>query len=307
MPHSSIDWNDTNHITKINNWRNQIYGRAGLKSKEVTMWLPDEELWFELYFQLSIAESRARGILLPKTSSILHAFNQTFVGHTLQDTNGNHIGPRSERKHNAFASKFNRMCPHLRARLQQCIFGKSGDVFVPEITVQMLEAYKAMKMEMSEKGIEKESEYSDHLKEWRQLFSHLPGVGDVPFTTDEDDAAAVLMSMATSASSYASQQSHDPPIMSSTGHHKLGALADVTSYYTNVSHANKEGRVFITPELFCSAVSCSTEIAYPLTPTCTFHSPDKSQCSSTNFEHFNRRPTTALYGLDMASLIASPD
>lgn len=35
------------------------------------MLLPDEELSFELYFNLSIAESRVRGMLVPKTLQVL--------------------------------------------------------------------------------------------------------------------------------------------------------------------------------------------------------------------------------------------
>ncbi|KAH8730735.1 hypothetical protein GQ44DRAFT_722985 [Phaeosphaeriaceae sp. PMI808] len=163
MPHSAIDWHDASHISKINNWRNQIYGRAGIKSKAVSLWLPDEELWFELHFQLTIAESRVRGILLPKTSAVLQSFNETFVGRVIRDCHGFDTEPRVERNSNAFASKFNRMCPGLRARLNQSVFGRSGDSFVPGISVEMLEAYKRMKGDMERKGIENESAYSEHL------------------------------------------------------------------------------------------------------------------------------------------------
>jgi hypothetical protein len=169
------------------------------------MWLPDEELWFELYFNLSIAESRTRGILVPKTLQVLVAFNKTFVGKILQDSHGNDVGPRAARQSNAFASKFNRMCPHLRARLHQSVFGKSGDTFLPEITLDMLLSYKDMKINMEYKGITKESEYNEDLQEWLHLFSHLPtvndfpdsSVDDLPGSSAEDDAAAVLISMAT--------------------------------------------------------------------------------------------------------------
>jgi hypothetical protein len=46
--------------------------------KKIVLWLTDEELWMKLYFQLSIAESRKRGMLLPTTPDILVAFNVTF-------------------------------------------------------------------------------------------------------------------------------------------------------------------------------------------------------------------------------------
>jgi hypothetical protein len=198
IPHSAIDWNDIEHINKINNWRNQIYGRAGLKSKIVNTWLPDEELWFELYYQLSIAESRTRGMLIPKTVQVLRMFNETFVGQVLQDSHGKTMEPRIERQANAFASKFNRMCLHLKARLTQSVLGKSGDAFVPSITMAMLQTYKQMKTAMADKGIKTESAYAENLAEWLHLFSHLPFTSqDRPVTSVENDAAAALMSMAT--------------------------------------------------------------------------------------------------------------
>ncbi|KAF2036511.1 hypothetical protein EK21DRAFT_51638 [Setomelanomma holmii] len=202
LPHSTIDWHNVEHINKINNWRNQIYGRAGMKSRAVSMWLPDEELWFELYYQLSIAESRARGILLPKTSNVLAAFNQTFASRILQDHQERDTEPRGERHLNAFTSKFNRMCPDLRVRLQQCVFGKFGDAFVPTITFEMMQVYKRMKEEMQLRGTVSESGYCEDLEEWRDLFSHLPDAKDVemrvePLPTEEDSAAAALLCMAT--------------------------------------------------------------------------------------------------------------
>jgi hypothetical protein len=202
IDHSDIDWHDMEHINKINNWRNQIYGRAGLKSKVVTTWLPDEELWFELYYQLSIAESRTRGMLVPKTVQVLHAFNATFVGQVLKDSHGRTMEPRIERQANAFGSKFNRMCAYLKARLHQSVFGKSGDVFVPHITMEMLQAYKQMKAQMAAKGLKTESTHAGNLAEWLHFFSHLPAVDPAsvqnqPVTSVEDDAAAVLISMST--------------------------------------------------------------------------------------------------------------
>jgi hypothetical protein len=198
LAHSSIDWNNPLHINKINNWRNQIYGRAGMTHKKIVLWLTDEELWMELYFQLSIAESRKRGMLLPTTPEILVAFNETFVGHVLMHK-GREMEPRGERKLSAFTSKFNRTCLLLRARLSQCVVGKSGDVFVPRITFERLQAYKQMKERLG-LGKETESAYAKGLDEWNRLFSRLPGddigVRDEPVATAEDGAAGALMSLA---------------------------------------------------------------------------------------------------------------
>ncbi|KNG49883.1 ubiquitin-protein ligase E3A [Stemphylium lycopersici] len=117
IPHSVIDWSNAAHIRKINAWRNQIYGRAGIKARTVSAWHEDEELWFELWFQLSIAEARRSGggVLMPGVKVVREAFNGFFVGRRLsagtKGTDGVVFGvgePRGARGANAFASKFAR-------------------------------------------------------------------------------------------------------------------------------------------------------------------------------------------------------
>jgi hypothetical protein len=174
LSHSQIDWNDAEHIAKINAWRNQIYGRAGMKAKDVTMWLPDEEAWFELYYHLSIAASRSCGMLIPKSKDVLASFNETFV-EVVTANEGENVQAPGNRLPNAFASKLNRMCLGLKARLVASVYNKSGDTFVPKITIVMLEDYKQMKADLAKKGIHAESPYSDNLEEWREFMSHLPG------------------------------------------------------------------------------------------------------------------------------------
>lgn len=188
IPHSLIDWNSPHHISKINAWRNQIYGRAGLKARSVSLWYEAEELWFELYFQLSIVEARKHGIMLPGSRQVREAFNKTFVGKVIQGRAGEDLPPRVEREGNAFASKFNRMFPLLRARLNGCVMGRSGDVFVPVITFGMMERYKVMKRNLVERGIEAESEYADELHGWQWFLSHLPDVGMQAVVREEEDA-----------------------------------------------------------------------------------------------------------------------
>ena len=101
------------------------------------MWHEQEDQWLELYFQLSIAESRKSDFMLPATKAIREAFNETFVGKVLQDKEGNDLEPRVGRQTNAFASKFGRVCPLLKKQLDDCVFGRSGDVFVPKITIEV--------------------------------------------------------------------------------------------------------------------------------------------------------------------------
>jgi hypothetical protein len=275
------------------------------------MWLPDEELWFELYFQLSIAESRARGILLPKTLLILNAFNQTFVGHILQDSHGNNIGPRVERNSNAFASKLNRMCPQLRTRLQQCVFGKSGDIFVPKITLDMLHAYKEMKTEMAVKGIEKESEYSDDLAEWCHLFFNLPSINHAPISTVEDDVAAVLISMATQpvnaqqCDSFGGEK-HSSPIsegFTDSIHHE--GLFEMSSQYTPPPQDKAYKESSNTPELFRTSFAYTQDSEGPLTPARTLSFSDNDKPVNVGF--LAPRSVTPVRELEIASLIASPD
>ncbi|CAO2655708.1 Nn.00g045110.m01.CDS01 [Neocucurbitaria sp. VM-36] len=250
IPHSMIDWNSPQHISDINSWRNQIYGRAGVKAKQVTIWHEEEELWFELYFHLSIAESRTRGILIPKTKAVLEAFNESFVGRVLKDKDGNSIEARRERQLNAFASKFNRICPHLRARLHQSVFGKSGDMFVPKITDIMLKTYQQMKAEMCAQGIIGESDYSDNLEEWQHFLSHLPSYSnvetqDIPTESaedivkaKEDDAAAALLSL-----------SHEPihlqEALVTEGEDTASKLFDIE--ITNLNAATPPAHMNLTP------------------------------------------------------------
>ncbi|KAG9188956.1 hypothetical protein G6011_05824 [Alternaria panax] len=214
IPHSMIDWTSAAHISKINAWRNQIYGRAGLKARSVSLWYEQEELWFELYFRLSIKEARkaGRGILLPGAKGVREVFNKCFVGTVIRDRAGDELPPRVEREANAFASKFNRMFPVLRARLNACVFGMSGDVFIPQMTLGMMERYRVMKADMKAKGIECESEYADHLEDWQHFLSHLPESEDVEvrgvIKEEEDgkemkakevDAVAALISLSHSS------------------------------------------------------------------------------------------------------------
>jgi len=178
-----------------------------VKARSVSLWYEAEELWFELYFQLSIVESRKRGIMLPGSRQVREAFNKTFVGRVIKGRNGENLLPRVEREGNAFASKLNRMFPALRARLNGCVVGRSGDVFVPVITFGMMERYRVMKGDLAERGIEAESEYADGLEEWRWFLSHLPDVEMEAIVKEEEvremeakelDAVAALVSLANS-------------------------------------------------------------------------------------------------------------
>ncbi|KZM26044.1 hypothetical protein ST47_g2795 [Ascochyta rabiei] len=175
---SEIDWNYQRHIEDINNWSNQIYTRAALYVKMVDVWVPDEEAWIELYFHLSIAETRKHGIRLPMTKDVWQAFLQFFGDRELTGKYGE-VVTRKPRTNSAFSAKFRRF-EELAERLEQCMRGKSGDLFMPNMTETMLDRFKEMKGGMEAKGLKKESAYAGQdLQDWLAFFSHLPTEGDV--------------------------------------------------------------------------------------------------------------------------------
>ncbi|KAI0579414.1 Herpes-BLLF1 multi-domain protein [Pyrenophora tritici-repentis] len=174
IPHASIDWNNAYHIGKINSWRNQIYQRAGIKTRLIVSWHELEELWMELYYQLSIVEARQRNgnIILPSPKQLRDSFNELFVGRVLKDRRGRSLAPRDERHATAFGSKFNRMFHTLKARLNACVRGK-GKEFMPEIRFAMLLAYKAKKVEM---GVEADDAVDG--EEWEAFLEQLYEIAD---------------------------------------------------------------------------------------------------------------------------------
>ncbi|KAF1957086.1 hypothetical protein CC80DRAFT_561583 [Byssothecium circinans] len=144
LVHAQIDWNNTEHIMKINSWRNQLYGRAGMKAKTVIMWHADEEAYIELFFHLLILEAAQRGLMVPKAKEILEEYNDFFRGKVMKDANGMESDPRVDRKHNAFVSKLNRAVLELKPRLESMLLGKSGDFFSPQIDQEKLDVYKEL-------------------------------------------------------------------------------------------------------------------------------------------------------------------
>ncbi|KAF9700699.1 hypothetical protein EKO04_001452 [Ascochyta lentis] len=211
---SQIDWNNRRHIEDINSWSNQIYTRAALYVKQVEPWLPDEEAWIELYFHLCIAETRKRGIRQPRIKETWQTFLRFFADRELIGKDGE-VVMREPRTNSAFSAKFRRF-EELAERLQQCMRGKSGDIFMPDITEAKLDRFKEMKAEMAAKGLQKESAYAgENLPDWLAFFSRLPTERDIDddeqdgeeqqledsgvafVTVEEDiDAAATLISMA---------------------------------------------------------------------------------------------------------------
>ncbi|KAK7181204.1 hypothetical protein PSPO01_12681 [Paraphaeosphaeria sporulosa] len=152
--HADIDWDNKEHIDKINAWRNQIYGRAGIKNKTVLMWHKDEEAWIELFYQLLVVEAQERecGIEPPKPKTIREKFNEFFVGKVLLSAGGEELDPRVERGPGPFTSKLGRLVRALRPYLDEKLTSKNGSMFVPKINQEMIEEYQKLKAKLIELG-----------------------------------------------------------------------------------------------------------------------------------------------------------
>ncbi|KAI0625887.1 Herpes-BLLF1 multi-domain protein [Pyrenophora tritici-repentis] len=261
IPHASIDWNNAYHIGKINSWRNQIYQRAGIKTRLIVSWHELEELWMELYYQLSIVEARQRNgnIILPSPKQLRDSFNELFVGRVLKDRRGRSLAPRDERHATAFGSKFNRMFHTLKARLNACVRGK-GKEFMPEIRFAMLLAYKAKKVEM---GVEADDanlmqeeeddlDYGDSGAEEEKQ--------DLMQEEDESDSETV----AGYEDRHPTQQQQEAFGLTALEADAIDALLSLSSASNN--HTTAYG--FATPELTRSArTSLSTAESVPTPPS----------------------------------------
>jgi hypothetical protein len=159
LVHAEIDWDDAEHIAKINSWRNQLYGRAGLKAKDVCMWDPEEEAWLELYFHLIIVQGTKDGLMIPRAKDVLDDFNAFFMGRVFTNKRSEEQEPRKARHHNAFVSKMNRVVQHLKTRLEFMMLGKSGDYYRPVVTQSMLDQYVVLKDELKASKVMNKGEY----------------------------------------------------------------------------------------------------------------------------------------------------
>lgn len=211
---SEIDWNNKAHVAEINQWRNQIYNRAGMKMKEVDTWSPDEELWIELYCHLSIAEATKQAIRQPQTKAIGEVFLAFFVDREVKDRRGV-VVEREPRSLSSFSNKFIRVYPDLKRHLKQSMLGTTGDAFMPTITDELLNDFKKVKAEMVSSGGQTQAASFLQTLEWRAFFLPQPaeeGNGDITLDNKEgdqdesdfaselahreDDAAGTLVSMA---------------------------------------------------------------------------------------------------------------
>ncbi|KAF1923165.1 uncharacterized protein M421DRAFT_332058 [Didymella exigua CBS 183.55] len=180
IPYGLIEWDNPRHISMINAWRRQLYGRgASKKLRETQWWLPDEELWLEMYCHLSIAETNRRAIDLPAKNDVGEEFLRFFEGRKLEDQHGGAV-KRERRTLSSVTGKFGRSFPYLRECLAQAVVGMSGHVFTPSITGEEIDRFKTFKAEILEKGIRTEMVGFVNSPEWRAFFlSQSSGNDDV--------------------------------------------------------------------------------------------------------------------------------
>lgn len=202
LVHADIDWDSKEHIDKINAWRNQIYGRAGIKNKTVLMWHMDEEAWLELFHQLLIVEANKRGFESPKPRIIREMFNEFFVDKVLLTPAGE-LDPRTERSAGPFTSKLGRIARTLRPYLQEKLHGKNGNTFVPKIDQETIEGYQKLKSDLAKLGcddekiipweeVEDEANNKAYVVRCREFIASLSGQDDVKMKDDDEEDATLV-------------------------------------------------------------------------------------------------------------------
>jgi hypothetical protein len=143
--YAHIDWKNKTHITKINAWRNQIYGRANLGVKDVTLWNVDEEAWIEMYHVLLLKYAKKHPLRMHPSKEVWTNFNKFFLGKVLVDKDGNDLPPRIERPLASFTSKVTRLCGKMKEQLDVLSKGSLGNDYTPIITQEMIDEYKGIK------------------------------------------------------------------------------------------------------------------------------------------------------------------
>ena len=170
--YAHINWNDKKHITKINAWRNQIYGRAKLGIKEVTLWNVDEEAWIEMYHVLLLKYAKKYPLRMHHAKEVWTNFNNFFLGKVLIDKDGNNMPPREQRALPSFTSKVTRLCGKIKEQLDALSKGVLGHDYTPTITQDMIDEYKGIKTVL----FTRLSQYGDIVMNYKTLMLHCVNV-----------------------------------------------------------------------------------------------------------------------------------
>jgi hypothetical protein len=165
---SEIQWDNKKHIKEIHDWHNQIYLRGGVKKRKTQNWKPKEEFWVELYYHVSIAETRRRTIRRPRKNAVGQEFLDFFASRKVM----NRYGENVQRDMPSFSGKFGRRTtfPQLRQRLAEDVMGTTGDGFMPTFTVKVINRFRRLKAVMAAKDVQIDSvDFLDSSK-WEDLF-----------------------------------------------------------------------------------------------------------------------------------------
>lgn len=205
LVHAEIDWDNKEHIDKINAWRNQIYGRAGIKNKTVTMWAKDEEAYLELYWQLLAVEANKRDILMPRAKIMREDFNDFFRGKVFRASGGEEYAPREDRGSGPFTSKMTRLVKSLRPYVEGKLQGQRGNSFYPKINQKMLSEYRTLKEDLANLGckdakvipweeVEDAQNTKDYVLRCREFIAKLPEQDDVDMEQSDDEDITIAAS-----------------------------------------------------------------------------------------------------------------
>ncbi|KAF2874364.1 hypothetical protein BDV95DRAFT_604550 [Massariosphaeria phaeospora] len=162
----SLDWNNTQHIQLVHNWRRRLFRTKGMVPiKETSTYAPDEEAYLELFYEkvkaTIIAEqkkSNGASIILPHITAIAKVFNSFFMGKILKDQKGHDLPPRKFREYPSFKNKIgnkNGKINHVRAEVGKLIEGQAQThAYLPIITVHELLEFREGKMDVQADLIE---------------------------------------------------------------------------------------------------------------------------------------------------------
>jgi hypothetical protein len=145
---AEIDWNNADHIGKINKWRNQVFTRDYKFPPLVPRsgWLPYETAYLELLYQklLLVAASDSTTVL-PHSSKIVEAFHKFFDDRDdITDKNGIVQPPLESRTRESITSYIRRKSndvSKLYAQIKDRQKDKSDNAQVPAITDAEIDAY----------------------------------------------------------------------------------------------------------------------------------------------------------------------
>ncbi|KAH6632945.1 hypothetical protein C7974DRAFT_375099 [Boeremia exigua] len=142
-----MDWNNKDHVQRLQKWRRQVFRRHGFQDRGVTNWQPQEEAFLELLYRLLQQRANSGQVVRrPKVAQVMEHFNAFFEGKVIADKGGNQIPPRTSRKEDSISSKLKRgdslgnLVTTVKAQL---VDDRSVELYLPSITDAQLNRFIA--------------------------------------------------------------------------------------------------------------------------------------------------------------------